>query len=119
MSALTPNQVIATYEKVTGIMASMCAAARAADWKRLAVLEKDCARLVALLQHSPVSAELTPPQQRRKFELLRQLLADDAEIRRHTEPWMENLKSLIQSTGRKRQISRAYGFGANPAPGSR
>ena len=25
----------------------------------------------------------------------------------------------IQSTGRKRQISRAYGFGANPAPGSR
>jgi flagellar protein FliT len=119
MSALTPNQVIATYEKVTGVMASMRAAARAADWTRLAALEKDCARLVALLQHSPVSAELTPPQQQRKFDLLKRLLADDAEIRRHTEPWMENLKSLIHSTGRKRQISQAYGLGANPAPGSR
>jgi flagellar protein FliT len=119
MSALTPNQVLATYEKIGRLMARMCATARAADWKQLAVLEKECATLVALLQHSPVSAELTPPQQQRKLELLKQLLADDAEIRRHTEPWMENLKSLIQSTGRKRQISQAYGLGANPAPGPR
>jgi len=119
MNALTPHQVIATYENIARIMASMCTAARAADWQRLAVLEKECANLVARLQQSPVSAELTPLQQGRKYELLKQLLADDAEIRRHTEPWMENLMSLIQSTGRKRQIGQAYGFGAISAPGPR
>jgi flagellar protein FliT len=100
-------------------MTRMCAVARAADWKQLAALEKDCARLVAVLQRTAVSAQLSPAQHRRKYELLKQLLADDAEIRRHTEPWVENLKSLIQSTGRKRQISQAYGTGANPAPGTR
>jgi flagellar protein FliT len=119
MSALTPGQVIATYENVARVMAKMVTAARAADWKQLSALEKDCARQVALLQHSSASAELSAPQQKRKFELLKQLLADDAEIRRHTEPWMENLKSLIQSTGRKRQINQAYGYGAKLAPGQR
>jgi flagellar protein FliT len=119
MTALTPIQVITTYESIAGIMGNMCLAAQGANWKQLTALEKDCARLVFVLQNSPVAPELSQPQQRRKFALLQQILADDAEIRRHTEPWMENLKSLIHSTGKKRMVNQAYGVGAKYAPGAR
>jgi flagellar protein FliT len=118
MSPMHPAQEISTYENIAAIMNQMCAAAQGADWKRLAALEKDCARLVALLQASQQAAALTPPQQRRKFELLRQILANDAEIRRHTEPWMENLKALIKDTGRTRQVNQAYGVGGRNFPGA-
>ena len=118
MGELTPSQVMAAYESIAVIMASMCAAAQCANWKHLTALERDCAKLVALLQNSPVPAALSQPQQRRKFELLRIILADDAEIRRHTEPWMDNLKSLIKSTGKARRVNQAYGAGTNRLPGA-
>jgi flagellar protein FliT len=118
MSELTPTQVMAAYESIAGITAGMCAAAQGANWKQLTALEKDCAGLVALLQNSQ-QATLSQVQQRRKFELLRKILADDAEIRRHTEPWMENLKSLIKSTGKSRRMMQAYGSGADTPPGTR
>jgi len=119
MSELTPAQVMAAYESIAGITAGMCVAAQSANWKQLTALEKDCAGLVAQLQNSQQTAALSQAQQRRKFELLRKILADDAEIRRHTEPWMENLKSLIKSTGKSRRMIQAYGSGADTPPGTR
>ncbi len=119
MSVLTPIQIVAAYEDIAGTMANMCSAAQSANWKQLTALERDCAKLVSLLQNSPASAALSAAQQQRKFELLQKILADDAEIRRHTEPWMENLKTLIKCTGKARRVNQAYGIGAKFVPGSR
>lgn len=113
---LTPGETIAAYEGIAGIMSRMRLAAQSANWKLLAALERDCAVLVSRLQDFPRPDPLPPIQQRRKFDLLRTILAEDAEIRRHTEPWMENLKSLITSTGKARRVNLAYGVGANSVP---
>jgi flagellar protein FliT len=109
MTAFTAAQVIATYESIAGITARMLAAAEAAEWDKLAALERDCAKLVATLQQAATPDNFAQPEQRRKFELIRKILAHDAAIRRHTEPWMEQLKSFIDSAGKSRRINQAYG----------
>jgi len=113
----TPTEVIATYEQVAGITGRMLAAARSADWDRLVALEQACSRLVASLAFPAEPVALSPAQQHRKSALIRQVLAADAEIRRCTEPWMDELKSLLESAGKARRVHRAY-F-PKPAPGDR
>jgi flagellar protein FliT len=106
---MNPTEMLATYETIAAITGRMRAAAQGADWERLAALERDCAKLVATLRAAAPVYELTRAQHKRKFELLRQMLDDDAEIRRHTEPWMEQLKSMMASAGKSRRINSAYG----------
>lgn len=108
---MSPTQMISTYESIAAVMARMRAAAQSAQWERLSALERDCSKLVATLRFDAAPPALTSQQLQRKSALIRQLLAEDAEIRRHTEPWMEELKSLINSTGKSRRISRAYDLG--------
>ena len=40
----------------------------------------------------PVSS---PAERARKFDLMRQILADDAEVRRHVEPWMQHVTRYL------------------------
>jgi flagellar protein FliT len=48
--------------------------------------------------------------QRRKVELIKKIMADDAEIRSHTEPWMKKLRTFLGSgsglVGRVHQAQR-------------
>ena len=51
--------------------------------------------------------------QRHKIELIHKILADDAEIRNHAEPWMSRLQSLLGNAGMERRVRQAY----DPEPG--
>lgn len=96
------------YETMSSLSAQMADAARANDWDRLVALEKDCAGLARHLQRvEPLP--LTPEERRRKVELVHRILADDAEVRRHTEPWMEHVKQFLGGTARERKVRDAYG----------
>jgi flagellar protein FliT len=117
MTALTATQVIATYESIAGITARMLAAAEAAEWEKLAALERDCAKLVATLQQAATPDGFAQQDQRKKFNLIRKILAHDAAIRRHTEPWMEQLKTFIDSAGKSRRLHQAYGAGTGAGAG--
>ncbi len=44
---------------------------------------------------SSPGAAMVAPEIARKRGLIQQLLDDDAEIRRHTEPWMEHVRKLL------------------------
>ena len=44
-----------------------------------------------------------------KSELIQRILADDAEVRRHTEPWMEQLRKFLGSGAKRRQVEHLYG----------
>jgi flagellar protein FliT len=48
--------------------------------------------------------------------LIERILDDDAEIRRHTEPWMEHVRHLLGDNRRLRELQRAYAV-ATMAPG--
>jgi flagellar protein FliT len=46
--------------------------------------------------------------QQKKVELIHKILADDAEIRAHTEPWMKSVQTLLGNAGMARRVHQAY-----------
>lgn len=104
-----PSQ-IEIYEQMSALSTRMVEAARAGNWDSLIELEKSVSSLrdVLMTDEDP-NANLTPEQSLRKALIIQHILDDDAEIRRHTEPWMEQLRAYLSSGAKKRQIARAYG----------
>jgi flagellar protein FliT len=89
----------------------MVDAARANDWERLVSLEHGCAvlreTLIAGADPDP-GAAISPPEIGRKRELILLILADDAEIRRHVDPWMRHAREFLDSQTHCRQVQKAY-----------
>lgn len=93
-----PTSQILLYEEMNAISSRMAAAARMRDWETLNRLARSVSTLrVALLANeSDASREfdddiLSEDDMQKKALLIQRILNDDAEIRRHTEPWMENV----------------------------
>lgn len=102
---------LALYESMSALSAQMAAAAAACDWERLVALEHDCAGLAQRLESAgEPPAVLTREEQARKRNIILRILADDAEVRRHTEPWMEQVKCFLGAGARHRDLRRAYGL---------
>lgn len=107
---LMPTQ-ISLYEDMRTLSARMVDAARANDWESLITLESAVAVLRGKLMSEDSNVGLTDAELERKSRLIQQILQDDAEVRRHTEPWMEHLRQFLGSSAKQRQVERAYGAG--------
>ena len=106
------ESILETYDAMSVKSGQMVVAAQQGDWDRLAVLEKDCSALVGALRavHVDVGDTLPRPDAayaKRKVALMRKVLADDAEIRRHTEPWMTRLQAYLGGTRPDLRLQRA------------
>jgi len=106
-------QIITAYEAILAITGQMLEAARIGDWDRLVALEKDCKKRVEELIAENYGLPLSSQFQQRKAEIIRKVLADDAEIRSITEPWMAQLQDFLGSAGRERKLSQAYVSGSS------
>ena len=104
-----PSQ-IELYEQMRALSGLMVEAARANDWERLVDLENDVAALRDKLI-ADEGGQLAPGEVEQKRHLIRTILQDDAEVRRHTEPWMEHVRQFLGGAARKQRIDRAYGAG--------
>ncbi len=111
---MTSEEMIDTYETILATTAQMLDAARVADWDLLVRREQECRALVERLMQARGQSEivLEPQVRRRKVEIIRKVLADDAEIRNLTEPWMQRLQHMLTSVGQERKLHAAYGAGA-------
>jgi flagellar protein FliT len=89
------RSLIAHYEAIAQASHAMLAAARAEDWVRVGALEDECRALIARLQADAQGVALGAAEQRRRVQLLRDILADDAEIRARSEPWLQELETLF------------------------
>jgi len=107
------SQIITTYETILAITGQMLEAARNDDWDRLVALEQDCKKLVERLIADNTGQPLSSQFQERKAEIIRKVLADDAEIRNITQPWMAQLQNILGSAGRERKLSQAYVSGSS------
>jgi flagellar protein FliT len=104
-----PSQ-LEIYEEMSALSSRMVEAARASDWDNLIELEKSVSSLRNMLMaEEDPNGSLTPEESLRKATIIQHILDDDAEIRRHTEPWMEQLRAYLSSGSKRRQIARAYG----------
>lgn len=102
------NPVIENYEFLSSIMGQMRVAATQGEWDQLAVLEKQCSQRVAAMKTQGEATPLDESTRQRKAALIRKILADDADIRNHTEPWMAQLQRITQSAGQARRLQQAY-----------
>ena len=99
------------YEEIRALSSEMVDAARLNDWERLVTLERRVGvlrdELIANAGFSPEAVAGTPETERKRG-LIQQILEDDAEIRRHTEPWMEHVRQFLGSQNHRRQVQHAY-----------
>ena len=118
-----PSQ-IELYEEMSLLSSRMVAAARASAWDNLKELEQRISGLrdALLAAAEDGNAPDTAPDSARDSDLVRKqsliqrILDDDAEVRRHTEPWMEHLCQFLGDSTRRRDILKAYAAGAGRAP---
>jgi flagellar protein FliT len=113
-----PSQ-IELYEEMSRLSSRMAAAARASDWEHLIELERGIRSLRnALLAIGDEGNEATTDLAR-KHSLIQRILEDDAEVRRHTEPWMERILYFLGDGQPRRELhlAPAIGSGESPTPG--
>jgi len=89
---MTSTEVLSMYENIAGLSNQMVTAARMGDWDGLGKLEGQCAS-EARNAGTGVAA-LNGAPRLRKIDLLKQILANDREIRDVTEPWMNQVPGM-------------------------
>jgi flagellar protein FliT len=103
------NFIIAHYESISNATAEMLEAARRNDWDGVVAAERDCARIIEKLKELGDLAPRDPSLRHRKAEIIRKVLADDAEVRYLTEPWLRQLEGYLRSSGTSKKLGHAYG----------
>jgi flagellar protein FliT len=103
-----PSQ-IDIYEEMSTLSTRMVEAARASDWENLIQLEKSVVTLRLSLAADDDNSRLTVREMEMKRALIQRILDDDAEVRRHTEPWMEQVRQFLGGNVRRKQVESAYG----------
>ena len=102
------NQVIENYEFLSSIMGKMRTAAAQGEWDHLVELEGQCSQRVETMKARDAATLIDESTRLRKVALIRKILADDAEIRNHTEPWMAQLQHTMRSLEQGRRLQQAY-----------
>jgi flagellar protein FliT len=111
-----PSQ-IELYEEMSLLSSRMVEAARANDWDNLIELERGVTSLRAALIATPDDSNAPATDLARKRNLIQRILEDDAEVRRHTEPWMEHVRQFLGDGTRRRDVQKAYAAGAGESAG--
>ena len=101
--------VIGMYETMDQISERMVEAAQANDWDRLVELERNVANLRENLRGQERPTLLSTEERSRKIRLIHRILDADAEIRRHTEPWMAQVRVFLGDAARERTLRQTYG----------
>ena len=107
--AITNSQVIANYESLSVLMEQMNEAAVHGEWDQLIDLEQKCRQYVAAMKQADASAMLDEPSRQRKAQIIKNILAHDADIRSRTAAWMGQLQRIMQSNRQEQQLQQAYG----------
>jgi flagellar protein FliT len=102
--------VVTNYESLSAITEQMRAAANQGEWDKLVDLEKQCSHHVETMKASDAGAKLDESARQRKIQLIKKILADDADIRSHTEVWMGQLQRIMQSNRQEQRLHQAYGY---------
>jgi flagellar protein FliT len=99
--------IIEDYQCLSDLTGKMLKAAIVGEWDSLVMLEKDCAQKIAEIK--PRDTMPSDNETRlQKIALIKKILADDADIRNHTEVWMGQLQRIMQSARSEVRLQQAY-----------
>ena len=106
------RSIVERYRRMADASTRMLAAARVDDWDAVCAIEQDCARLIGELTDIGDLAPSDPALRQEKIDLMRRVLADDAEIRLLSQPWLKKLDALMRTPATTARVNRAYGAGS-------
>jgi len=86
--------MIEHYKAIAASSRRMLDAARRDDWDQVGREEDRCRMLISGLKQAGAAGGV-PIGRRQRLILLRAMLADDAEIRDLSEPWLKQLEALL------------------------
>jgi flagellar protein FliT len=87
--------LIDRYQEMARLSRAMLEAAHRSDWEAVARIEALCRLQIGELKRAAIAEPLGAEEQRRRIELMREMLRDDAQIRRRAEPWLLELERLV------------------------
>ncbi|MFY9314264.1 MAG: flagellar protein FliT [Burkholderiales bacterium] len=102
------RDALSYYEEVAGASGRMLRAAQDSDWDALIEQEKVCAGLIEALHAADAARKLGGDALLRKAAIIRQVLAEDAEIRRLTQPWLLDLEQLLRASTNHLRLGDTY-----------
>jgi flagellar protein FliT len=102
------HEAVGNYETLSVLTGQMRTAAQEGEWDHLVELEQKCSRQVATMRPMDERSTLDETNRQRKIQLIKQILADDADIRNRTQTWMAQLQSIIQSNRKEQRLHQAY-----------
>lgn len=100
---------LAHYEAIAAVSARMLAAARKALWNELIELQDEYRALVDMLREMDAGAPLNENERGRKFDLIRQILADDAAIRDLANPSVARLSVFFSARRPAHVLKELFG----------
>src|SRR3989338_9067619 len=106
---MSGSQVISNYESLSALTERMREAVMREDWDQLIGLEQQCSRHVAAMKPADASTVLDEPSRQAKIQLIKKILADDADIRSRTMGWMRQLQHIMQSNRQEQRLQHKYG----------
>ena len=95
---------LAGYEAIAAVSSLMLRAARGADWDALSGLQDRYRLLVDELKDADQGVRLSADDRARKYQLIGQILADDAAIRDLASPGLAHLSALFSGTEKAAQV---------------
>jgi flagellar protein FliT len=102
-------EYLAHYEAIAAVSARMLAAARKALWNDLIELQEEYRALVDMLREMDAGAPLSENERGRKFDLIRQILADDAAIRDLANPSVARLSVFFSARRPAHVLKELFG----------
>jgi flagellar protein FliT len=103
--APSPN-LIRQYEDIARASHCMLEAALHSDWERVEQIESQCREMIERLKQVSRRGALSEPEERRRIELLREILRDDARMRLQAEPWLRNMEEYLSPPRRPPKNNR-------------
>ncbi|MEA3120059.1 MAG: flagellar protein FliT [Paraburkholderia sp.] len=100
---------IGHYEAIAAISARMLMAARKALWSEMIELQKEYRSRVDMLRDVDESVSLDDSERIRKYDLIRQILADDAAIRDLANPSVARLSAFFSARRPVRVLNELFG----------
>ena len=82
------------YEAIERVSCSMLEAAQASDWSRVTSLEDACRLLISHLKQA-AGTPLTAAERKRKADIMRRILVNDAKLRALAEPELDRIANLV------------------------
>ncbi|HYF60010.1 MAG TPA: flagellar protein FliT [Burkholderiaceae bacterium] len=92
------NRLIGLYLSVEETSRRMLTAARDSDWDRVGALQEECGALIDEVRRLGARVALSREEQRTKLRIVRQIVQNEAQIRRLAYPWSERYEHLVFSS---------------------